>query len=455
MLEVYYPEALAAPTAVDGWELCARMNLHARLVRFAEDRGIQGRIYFDEATGFSWEAFTTILSRNRGTSPYAGKCILTTNPEREHWLCSFLDWYIGDDGYAIDSRSGVVRYFYMLGSDVKDVAWGGSKEEVYRLCRHDIDKKLDRVYGYGIGRDKWPSMIKSFTFYLGRMSENTEMLANNEGYLASIAMMGGAEADKMLGGNWNASAKDEGDDLVSYEEAASVFANDPQTNGDRWVTCDLADIGTDNVVALSWDGFHVTDIMVLNRSTPRENADRLRIFAAEHDVADSHIIYDAIRARYINDYIEEAVPFESYRAPMGMYALQYVKLKDECYARLVYHIKNNGISFDDAVARRAYTHQNLRESINVEAEFIEEARVVRWADASSGKKRLMTKKEMNKLLSRGRSMDLLDPCAMRMYPVLQHAYGYELENGRRDVVDSESDDHDAGRVDIYDETVWG
>ncbi len=50
ILEVYYPEALEAPTAVDGWELCARMNLHARLVRFAEDKGVQGRIYFDEAT---------------------------------------------------------------------------------------------------------------------------------------------------------------------------------------------------------------------------------------------------------------------------------------------------------------------------------------------------------------------------------------------------------------------
>lgn len=30
------------------------------------------------------------------------------------------------------------------------------------------------------------------------------------------------------------------------------------------------------------------------------------------------------------------------------------------------------------------------------------------------------------MLGKGRSMDLLDPCAMRMYPVLEYQYGDEL-----------------------------
>lgn len=420
------------------------------------DRRFKGRqydmIYFDEGTGFSWQTFTSILSRNRGTSQFAGHCLLTTNPEREHWIRTFIDWYIGDDGYIMDERDGRVRFFYMMGSDVKDVVWGDSKEDVYIKCKADIDRKLDRVYGYMKGREKWPAMIKSFTFYQGRMSENTEMLANNEGYLGSIAMAGGAEAAKKLEGNWNVSSKDEGNDLITFDEANSVFFNDPQINGDRWVTCDLADTGTDNLVALSWDGLHITDMMILNRSTPRENAERLRIFAAEHDVADSHIIYDAIRGRYINDYIEEAQPFESYRAPIGLYSLQYAKLKDECYGKLLYLVKNNGISMNDNVAGRQYVHQKLKESVTVQNEFIEEIRVVRWVDAQSGKKRLMTKKEMNKLLGKGRSMDLLDPCAMRMYPLLSIADGYELENGRAEALFEDNDD--TGKVNIYDDTVW-
>ena len=46
MLEVFYPEALESPTAVDGEVLAQRMNLRIRRVRFERGSNIQGRIYF-------------------------------------------------------------------------------------------------------------------------------------------------------------------------------------------------------------------------------------------------------------------------------------------------------------------------------------------------------------------------------------------------------------------------
>jgi len=425
------------------------------------DRRFKGRqydmVYFDEGTGFSWECFTNIVSRCRGRSGFAGKCLLTTNPERDHWIRDFIDWYIGDDGKIIEERSGVVRYFFNAASEtssgsVKDIVWGNSKEEVYDICKPLIDKRLDDVFGYKKGRDKWPALIKSFTFYLGRMSENTDMLERNENYLGSVAMAGGVEAAKKLGGNWNVSSKDNNTGAVTFEEANRVFLNDPQRNGNKWVTCDLADVGTDNVVMIAWNGFHVEDIRLISHSTPAQNADALKIFAAEHDVAYSHIIYDAIRARYINDYIEEAIPFESYRAPMGMYALNYMKLKDECYGKLIYLIKNGGISFDEGVANAVYKHQKLTEKILIKNEFADEASAIHWTDGTSGKKRLMTKKEMNKILGRGRSMDIMDAIAMRMYPCLSLANGYELENDRKAL--EEDEENSVGAVNIYDDTIW-
>lgn len=412
-------------------------------------------IIYDELTGFSWDAFKTILTRNRGKSKYTGRCRASTNPERESWIRKFIDWYIDDEGYIMEERDGVVRYFYMMGSDVESVVWGNSKEEVYSYCKSDIDKKLDRVYGFMKGRDKWSSMIKSFCFYLGRMSENKEMLENNEGYLGSIAMSGGAESAKMLEGNWNVSSKDEDGVLVTFDEANSIFTNEEQRNGDRWVTCDLADSGTDNMIMLAWDGLHVIDIGILMRSMPKENAEHLKAFAARHNVADRHIIFDAIRAGiYINDYIAGAIPFESYRASMGVNALQYQKLKDCCYGKLIYLIKNNGISCSEDVAQRIYEHQKLKERITVQDEIIAEVRSVRYVDAQNGKRRLMSKKEMNRLLGRGRSMDILDSFAMRMYSLLNIADGYELENSRREYEASQNDIATGQRVNIYDETTW-
>lgn len=432
----------------------ADQSIEALLRRF---KGRQyDTIIYDELTGFTWDAFKTILTRNRGKSKYSGKCRASTNPERESWIRTFIDWYVGDDGYIMDERDGVVRYFYMMGPNVTDTVWGDSKEDVYMLCKADIDKKLDRVYGFMKGRDKWPSLIKSFCFYLGRMSENKEMLENNEGYLGSIAMSGGAEAEKMLLGNWNVSSRDEEGTVISFDEANSVFTNDPQVNGDKWITVDLADSGTNNFVQVVWDGLHVIDIDIAPYTTPAENATRMKSMANKHNIGYRHIIYDAIRGRYINDYIHEAVPFESYRAPIGVNALQYVKLKDCCYGKLVWLIKNNGISVSDDVASRRYINvaEKTKSDITVQNEFIEEARVIRWADAPNGKKRLLTKKEMNRMLGRGRSMDLIDPFCMRMYPLLNSPDGYELENSRVEYEQYKDDEENGGRVDIYDETTW-
>lgn len=413
-------------------------------------------IYFDEGTGFTWDAFTAIYSRNRGTAAWTGKVRMTTNPERNHWLREFLDWYIGIDGFIREDRDGVVRYFYINGETVRDVVWGDSKEEVYQKCKIQIDRVLAKVNGK-TGKATYKDIIKSFTFYLGRMSENKASISNNSGYVGSVALTGGRNAEQLLEGNWNVSPNEALDAPIPQDMANQVFMNDDKRNGDRWVTCDLADTGTDNFLAIAWDGFHIIDILILGRTTPRQNAERLQMFAAEHDVADSHIIYDAIRGTYINDYIPEAVPYVSYRAPMGMYGRLAQKLKDECYLRLVETIKRGDLSIEESVALRTYEHQNLKDRITIQNEFMEECSVVRFKDVASGKKTLLTKKEMNQKLGKGRSMDLLDPIAMRMLPVLEFAYGEELEK-TTNLNDTHDDDYnDWGRRrggSIYDDSFW-
>ena len=164
-------------------------------------------IYFDEGTGFTWECFTTIYSRNRGTASWTGKVRMTTNPERDHWLRKFLDWYIGADGFIMEEREGVVRYFFIAGETVDDVVWGDSKEEVYQKCRIQIDRKLAKVNGKS-GTLTYKDMIKSFTFYLGKMSENKATLGSNGGYAGSVAVTGGRSSEQLLEGNWNVSMKE-------------------------------------------------------------------------------------------------------------------------------------------------------------------------------------------------------------------------------------------------------
>lgn len=408
-------------------------------------------IYFDEMTGFSWDCFTEVCTRNRGTGKWTGKIRGTTNPERDHWLRTFLDWYIGVDGFIREDREGVVRYFYMNGATVKDVVWGDDKESVYQKCKIDIDRKLAKINGK-TGKTTYKDMIRSFTFYLGRMSENVSSIENNSGYVGAVAMSGGANSEQLLEGNWNVSNKNDADAPIQQDLANQTFTNDEMRNGDRWVTCDLADTGTDNFVAIAWDGFHILDVLILGRTTPRDNAEYLKMFAGQYDVADSHIVYDGIRGTYINDYIPDAVPFFSYYAPVGLYSRLAQRLKDECYLRLVEVIKRGELSWADNLAYKVYEHQKLKENITIQNEFLEECSVVRFTDMPSGKKRLFSKKEMNSKLGKGRSMDLLDPIAMRMYPVLECAYGDELKLTAQ--VENDNDDYNPNKQSVYDETWW-
>lgn len=415
-------------------------------------------IYFDEMTGFTWECFTEVCTRNRGTAKWTGKIRGTTNPERDHWLRIFLDWYIGVDGFIREDREGVVRYFYMAGATVKDVVWGDSKIEVYKQCKADIDRKLARINGKN-GKATWESMIKSFTFYLGRMSENISSIGNNENYVGTVAMSGGANAEQLLEGNWNVSSKDSIETAIPNDMARQVFMNDPATNGDKWITCDLADVGTDNFTAIAWDGFHIYDMLVVGKTTPRQNAELLLNFAKKHDIGTSHIIYDGTRGLYINDYIPDAIPFISAKKPEGMYYLEARSLKEECYMRLAEAIKRGEFSIADEVANSKYEHQKVKEYITIQNEFLEECAVVYFIDAGSGKKRMPSKKEMNAKLGKERSMDVLDPCAMRMYPCLEYAYGDELIKTASWYRDDEEDEDEYDkfgfkRQSIFDETLW-
>ena len=410
-------------------------------------------IYFDEGTGFTWECFTAVYSRNRGTAKWTGKVRMTTNPKRSHWLRTFLDWYIGVDGFIIPERNGVVRYFFINGETVKDVVWGDSKEEVYQKCKIQIDRTLAKFNGK-TGTSTYEDMIKSFTFYLGTMAENKAILGNNSGYVGSVAVMGGREAQANLEGNWNVDVDENLDAPIPSDLANQVFLNDDQRNGDKWVTCDLADTGTDNFLCIAWDGFHIIDILILGQTTPRQNAERLEMFAAQYNISNSHIIYDAIRGTYINDYIPEAIPFVSYRAPMGMYGRMAQKLKDECYLRLVEMIKRGGISISENIAFKVYEHQKLKEHITIQNEFLEECAVVRFKEVANGKKALLSKKEMNQKLGRGRSMDLLDPCAMRMLPILELPYGEELLGTMRQEEEYDDDYKDYDNNSVYNDSMW-
>ena len=414
-------------------------------------------VYLDEGTGFEWTTFKTIFSRVRGKANWTGKIRITTNPKKSHWLRKWVDWYIDPlTGKPIPERDGKVRYFYIKGDKIEDVVEGNTAEEVYSKCRYEIDDSIRAISSSESKRQyTYKDFVKTKTFYGGRLSENTDLRSD---YVGNIAAMGEKQRQANLEQNWNVDPDEDEYIPITSKMAQSVFMNDAAVNGDKWITMDIADVGTDNAVILAWNGFHVIDIDIIMLSTPKENAQRAKAMAARHGVADCNIVYDATSARYFNDYIEDAIPYISGEKSKGMDAFTSLRIKDACYRRLVSMIKRGQLTFSDEVAQRIYTHQNLKLPITVQSEFLEECSVVRFIRMQSGKDTLMTKKQMNANLGKNRSMDLLDPCAMRMYPTLYLEYGEELAEGFKKAQPLQEDELDNWgnkvNVNIYDSTLW-
>lgn len=385
-------------------------------------------IYFDELTSFEFKTFTYLMTRNRGEAGIGGKFRATTNPKKSHWIRTWLDWYIDPDGFIYEDRSGKVRYFYVSGEDVGSVVWGNSKEEVYNICRVDIDRKLKKLNKNPNGLVfTYQNLIKSFVFYEGNMAENTASLGNNMDYVGSVAASGGTSSQQLIDGNWNVDEETNPDDIpINTNISRSVFLTDPQTNNDWYITSDLAAEGSDNLVAIVWNGFHVMDILIIKSSTPLQNAQHIVALAEKWNIPHSKIIFDATNGMYLKDYISDAIPFKSRNSAIGLYKATYMYMKNECAYRFVEMVRNGGISFDSKVAAKKYVHTKIKHESTIQNEFIQECYVLRFREDKGGRKALYGKKEMNSMLGNGRSMDLLDCFIMRMRPILRLPIGSEL-----------------------------
>ena len=140
-------------------------------------------IEFDQLETFTASQFFYMLSRNRsmcGVRPYIRA---SANPE-PGWLADFLAWWIGDDGYAIQERSGVIRWMV---------------------------REHDRIYwaddAESLQSEHPNSTPKSVTFILSTVYDNQILLDADPGYLANLQALDNIERQRLLGdgkrgGNW-------------------------------------------------------------------------------------------------------------------------------------------------------------------------------------------------------------------------------------------------------------
>jgi predicted phage terminase large subunit-like protein len=141
-------------------------------------------IGWDELTQFSESTFFYMLSRNRslcGVRPYMRA---TCNPDPDSFVARLIAWWIDQQtGYAIQERSGVIRWLQRVGDDI---IWAARPEDL------PVQRAPD-------GTEVPP---KSLTFIPAKLSDNKKLLAKDPSYYASLMALPLVERERLLGGNW-------------------------------------------------------------------------------------------------------------------------------------------------------------------------------------------------------------------------------------------------------------
>lgn len=142
-------------------------------------------ICFDELTHFTRSQFFYLFSRNRSVNANIKPYIRATcNPVPDDdpvggWIHEFVGWYIGEDGYAIPERSGVVRWFVNVSDTLH---WADSPTVLI---------------------ERFPeSLPKSFTFIRSSLFDNQILMREDPGYLANLQALPLVDRERLLGGNW-------------------------------------------------------------------------------------------------------------------------------------------------------------------------------------------------------------------------------------------------------------
>jgi len=417
-----------APEYVDSkltWSFPSGATVEFSHLQYEKDKyNHQGQEYafigFDELTHFTQSQFTYLISRNRSTSGAISRVKATCNPEADHWVANLIDWWIGDDGFPIEKRSGKVRYFVSAGERIDEFIWGDSRKECAEKASYILDdlvRKANEKINTGARKITKDDFVKSITFIGGSIYENQALLDKDPTYLASLVAQGEVGRKMLLEGNWKFKMK--GDELVGSDAMDSIFENYPNTNGRRAITCDVAGKGSDLMVVFVWDGFHLIDFYTVSRTDGKQIVDILLGVMSRYRIKPRDVVFDANGVgSHIDGYIKGATEFKRQSQPVAKE--YYGDLETQCAERWADRI-NGKIANDDTGLTYSIDSNLINKLVNgktLQEHLQHERKAIRMDESSMDRKPTLIKKSEMKATI-GNSPDFVEAMIMLEYLYLK------------------------------------
>lgn len=295
--------------------------------------------------------------------------------------------------------------------DLEPVAWNYKTKEAgaWRMKDGTITEGLiPKVLGSCNPNKNWSyklfylakkdGSIKPYRKFIQALPKDNPYL--KQSYIDSLLQMEKNSRERLYYGNWE--YDDNPNALCDYESILNVFTNEHiiKNNSRKFITADIARLGSDKAVILVWYGWVIVDFIVYDKSKTTELAQKIKQLSVKHGVPRSNIIADedgvgggVVDILNIKGFVNnsKALNDENYK-----------NLKTQCYYKLARVVNMNAIYF------AAELSQGQKDEVIEELEQIESYNI-----DTDGKMQMKPKDEVKKVL--GRSPDWTDAIMMRVF----------------------------------------
>lgn len=210
--------------------------------------------------------------------------------------------------------------------------------------------------------------------------------------------------ERLLYGNWE--YDDDPAALIQYDKIVDLFLNDyvaKKRDGPRYISADIARLGRDWTVIGIWDGLTCFRIVILPKNKVTEAAAMIKRLAHEYNVPMSNVIVDEDG---VGGGVVDILGCKGFvNNSSALNGENYANLKAQCYYTLA-RIINAGEMYVQT------SDSDIRERLTEELEQVKQKDMDK-----DGKKAIIPKEKIKEII--GRSPDLSDMLAMRMYFELQ------------------------------------
>jgi hypothetical protein len=238
--------------------------------------------------------------------------------------------------------------------------------------------------------------LESYKRFIQALPTDNKKL--DKGYLDNLNRVLSKNAkERLLKGNWE--FDDDPNVLVDYERILSIFSNIPK-RGDKYITADIARLGSDKAVIMVWDGWAVIEMVEFDVSRLTEIQNTINALRVKYNVPLMNVVCDEdgvgggvvdnLRCKgFVNN--SKALNDEN-----------YANLKTQCAYYLSKFINNFEISILAEVSPKQ------------QEQIIEELEQLKSRDTDiEGKLKIISKQEIKDNI--GRSPDYLDTLLMRFF----------------------------------------